>query len=217
MTLSACAAAALALVLAGPALAAKQPVPAALTAAESNAEDIVDAALAHDRSSVVSIAQRLKATANGQVSSLRRDGVPAALVAELRQRADRVAAVARGGTYVQVLLASNAVSALMPDLYAHFASPVPPAIQALDYLDREVQFRSLAGEPAKVTAAVKELERTWAHLRPKVVAAGGRTQAAAYAAHVSALVRVDPRSGARVQAEAAHGLALVDTLEQVFG
>jgi hypothetical protein len=90
-------------------------------------------------------------------------------------------------------------------------------IQTLDYLDREAQFRSLAAQPAKVTAVVKELARTWARVRPKVIAAGGASQAEAYGRHVAAMARLDPRSSAKVQAEAVHGLALVDELEQVFG
>jgi hypothetical protein len=115
-----------------------------------------------------------------------------------------------------VLLAANSVSQLMPALYVHFADPVPPDIQALDYLDREAQFRSLAGQPAKVAAAVTELARTWSRVRPKVAAAGGAAEAAAYTAHVAALQRLSPTAAAKVQAEAVHGLDLVDRLEQVF-
>jgi hypothetical protein len=204
-------------VLAAGASAARQPLPASLSAAESNAEDIVDAALAHRRSEVMSIAAALEAGVRAQRSALRQDGVPPALVAELEQRSGRVAALARSGPYVQVLLAANAVSQLMPSLYAHFADPVPPAIQALDYLDREAQFRSLAGQPERVAAAVKELSATWAYVRPKVVAAGGGGEAAAYDRHVAAMKRLDPAGGARIRAEAARGLELVDQLERVFG
>jgi len=196
---------------------ATQPVPAALTAAESNAEDIVDAALAHNRSDVMSIAAALKTGVNAQGGPLRTDGVPAALVSELERRAGRVASLARNAPYVQVLLAANAVSQLMPSLYGHFAGPVPPAIQALDYLDREAEFRSLAGEPQQVAVAVKELGRTWAHVRPKVVAAGGAGEAAAYGRHVAAMRHLDPAAGRRIRAEATRGLELVDRLEGVFG
>jgi hypothetical protein len=197
--------------------AARPPVPASLTSAESNAEDIVDVVLAHDRSGVVSIAAQLEATVFAQAATLRRDGVPTRLVAQLEQRAEHLAALAHSGGDVQILLAANAVSQLMAGLYTHFAAPVPPAIQALDYLDREAQFRSLAGQPAKVVAAVKELGRTWARIRPKVLAAGGGSQATAYARHVAAMERLEPGSATQVQAEAGRGLELVDALEQVFG
>jgi hypothetical protein len=218
MTLRLCAAAAsVAACLVAPASGARQPVPAGLTAAESNAEDIVDAALAHDRSGVMSIAAELKAGVHAQAAPLRTDGVPAALVSELERRAGRVASLARSAPYVQVLLAANGVSQLMPSLYSHFADRVPPAIQALDYLDREAEFRSLAGQPDQVAAAVKELGRTWAHVRPKVVAAGGGSEAAAYGSHVAAMKRLDPAAGPRIRAEASRGLELVDRLEGVFG
>jgi hypothetical protein len=209
--------AAAAAALAPGAPAARQPLPTSLTTAESNAEDIVDAAFAHQRSDVRSIAVALETGVRAQGGALREDGVPAALVSELEQRANRLAALARGAPYVQVLLAANAVSQLMPSLYAHFAGPVPPAIQALDYLDREAQFRSLAGQPDRVRAAVKELASTWAHVRPKVVAAGGGGEAAAYDMHVAAMKRLDPAAGARVQSESKRGLELVDRLEGVFG
>ena len=200
-----------------PASAARQPVPVSLTAAESSAEDIVDAALAHDRNGVVSIASELKAGVHAHRQSLRSDGVPGALLSQLGQRSDRLAVLARGASYVQILLAANAVSQLMPSLYARFADPVPPAIQKLDYLDREAEFRSLAGEPARVAAAVEELVSTWAHVRPKVVAAGGGAEAAAYTRHVVAMKRLAPAAAARIQSEARRGLELVDRLEGVFG
>lgn len=194
------------------------PVPASLSAAESSAEDLVDGALAGRRGEVISIAAELKATANGPAASaLEQAGVSPAAIAQLEQRANRVAQLARGGSFVSVMLAANAVSQLMPGLYAHFADPVPPRILTLDYLDREAQFRSLAHQPSKVAAAVKELEATWVRVRPKVVAAGGTSEAAAYAEHVAAMKRLDPAAASKLQAEAVHGLALVDELEQVFG
>jgi hypothetical protein len=195
----------------------KPPVPASLDATESAAEDLVDVALSGRRADVVSGAGELEATANGPAATaLAHAGVPAAEIARLEQRARLVARVARSGSFVSVLLASNAVSALMPDLYARFADPVPPLIQKLDYLDREAQFRSLAHQPAKVAEAVSELRATWARVRPKVVGAGGASQAGAYAGHVAAMEHLDPAAAAKVQSEAVRGLALVDELEQVF-
>jgi hypothetical protein len=196
----------------------KPPVPASLDATESAAEDLADVAQAGSRAGVVSGADELEETASGPAATaLAHAGVPAAEIARLEQRARRVARVARSGSFVSVLLASNAVSALMPDLYARFADPVPPLVQKLDYLDREAQFRSLAHQSAKVAEAVRELRATWARVRPKVVGAGGASQAAAYSAHVAAMERLDPAAAAKVQGEAVRGLALVDELERVFG
>jgi hypothetical protein len=196
----------------------KPPVPASLDATESDAEDLVDVALSGRRADVVSGAGELAATANGPAAAaLAHAGVPDAEIARLEQRARRVARVAHSGSFVSVMLASNAVSELMPDLYARFADPVPPLVLKLDYLDREAQFRSLAHQPAKVAEAARALRATWARVRPKVVGAGGAGQAAAYAAHVAAMERLDPAAAAKVQGEAVRGLALVDELEQVFG
>ena len=112
--------------------------------------------------------------------------------------------------------ASGAVSGLMAQLYGHFRDRVPPSVLTLDYLDREAQLRSLAGERKGVTNAVKRLEPTWAPLRRKVISAGGTKEAAAFDKHVAAMKRLvtGPLSG--VRAEALHGLALVDQLEGVF-
>jgi hypothetical protein len=104
----------------------------------------------------------------------------------------------------------------MAELYARFQDPVPPEILTLDYLDREAELRSLAGQPNAVASAVKQLGPTWAKVRPKVVAAGGAKEAAAYQRHVTAMRRLDPAAATKVRAEAERGLALVDELESVF-
>ena len=196
---------------------ARDPVPASLTEMESAAEDIIDFVLSHDRTSVVARASSLRAAATGPAAAaLRRAGVPSARVAQLKQRANRVAQLARGGSFIDIALAANAVSQLMPDLYERFRDRVPAPILALDYLDREVQFRSVARQPEKVATAVTALARTWARLRREVVAAGGAKEAAAYQRHVVALQRLDPGAGKQLQAEAVRGLELVDQLENVF-
>ncbi len=141
----------------GHAAVVKAPLPAVLTETESSAEDLVDYALAGERSKVVATAASLEAAASGLAgTALTRAGVPSATVARLEQRANRVAQLARSGPFVEIMLAANAVSQLMPALYAHFEDPVPTAILTLDYLDREAQFRSLARQPQKVAKAVVE-------------------------------------------------------------
>lgn len=207
---------ALALAGASDAMPAKAPPPAALATVESSAEDIVDYALAGDRTHVVAGAARLRAEADGEAArALGRGGVRPAEVALLKKRAAHVDAVARSGPFVAVALSANAVSQLMPGLYGHFRTRVPPTILKLDWLDREAQLRSLARQPAAVASAVADLRRTWPPVRRKVVAAGGAHEARAYDAHVAALRRLDP-ADRRVQAEASRGLELVDDLENVF-
>jgi hypothetical protein len=205
-----------ALATAVPASAAA-PVPSSLKALESSAEDLVDEALAGNRAGVVTTATELAALANGPAAvSLRRAGAPPAMVRRLRQRAAAVHRLAPGGAFPRVALAANAVSGLMPGLYARYRDRVPPSVLTLDYLDREAQLRSLVGERKNVARAVVQLASTWARLRGRVIAAGGRTQAGAYDKHVATMKRVVGGSLQRVRAEAVHGLALVDELEAVF-
>src|SRR5262245_31070981 len=98
---------------AGHATLAKAPAPAILTQTESRAEDLVDLALAGDRSGVIDEAARLaRETNSSSTAALIGLGVPRATVARLRQRASRVYQLARGGSLVEILLAANAVSQL---------------------------------------------------------------------------------------------------------
>jgi hypothetical protein len=192
-------------------------VPGTLAAAESSAEDIVGFALSRDRSHVVATATSLKAAASGSTgAALTESGVSPATVALFRRRANRLAQLASTGSFIDIALAANAVSQLMPGLYGRFRNPVPTAILALDYLDREAEFRSLAHQPELVAPTVRQLSRTWVLVRPKVVAAGGEREAAAYQAHVAAMQELSPAAAGKVEAEAARGLELVDRLEQVF-
>jgi hypothetical protein len=192
-------------------------VPASLTTLESSAEDLVDVALEHDRGGVTETAARLKAAATGPAAAtLRSAGVPSATIARLQARAQRVSGLAPRGPFIRVALAANAVSGLMATLYSRFDAPVPPSVLTLDYLDREAQLRSLVQERQKVNSAIGQLDSTWTRLRTSVVAAGGAEPARDFDQHVAAMKRLVHGRPAKVQAEAVHGLALVDHLEEVF-
>lgn len=198
--------------------ATRAPVPAALQATESAAEDVVDLALQGQRGKLVRASRQLEASARGPAAkALRAAGVSSAEIASLRVRAERVAELAPAASPARVALAANRVSELMPRLYARFAAPLPSAVLALDYLDREAQLRSLAGERDRVRTAAAELGSTWRRLRPQVLAAGGRSEASRYDAHVAAMSRLaGSGTAAALRREAVHGLALVDELERVF-
>jgi hypothetical protein len=200
-----------------PSAGSRPPVPARLTALESHAEDLVDVALAHDRVRTVATARALAASADGAtVSELRAGGAQAAELAALRARVATVSRLSRAGPYASLALASNEVSGVVAGLYAHFSDPVPVAVRRLDYLDREAQLRSLAGQRGAVPPVVARLAATWASLRRSVVAHGGRTVAAAYARHVAAMRRLARAPGGALRREAVNGLNLVDELEGVF-
>ena len=118
---------------------------------------------------------------------------------------------------MEVALAANAVSGLMPTLYAHFDVAVPTAVLELDYLEREAQLRSLAHEDVAAGSAVEQLRRTWQRLRPQVVDSGGQDEAARFAEHLAAMERLRrERDASGLQEEAKNGLELVDELERVF-
>ena len=202
---------------AAPVTVMRPPVPASLTALESSAEDLVDVALAHDRSRVVAMAGTLSSNAGGATARMLLEaGAAPADIAVLRARAAAVARLSHGGPYTSIALAANAVSGIVVTLYARFADRVPVAVRRLDYLDREAQLRSLAGQRKAVAPVVAQLAATWTPLRPAVVGHGGQTVAAAYGRHVAAMRRLGQAPGGAFRSEAVNGLNIVDELETVF-
>ena len=198
--------------------AGKRPVPASLRTAESASEDIIDLALQHQRAGVVARAKVLKAVADGPAATaLRRSGAPAAEILEFQRRAAAVARMAGHAALLDVALASNAAFELVPAFFARYDNPVPATVLKLDYLDFAAKLRSLQGDGRALAAAVSSLERTWGHLRPHVVAAGGEKVAPLFDEHVAAMrALVANRRPAKTQKEAQHGLDLVDEVESVY-
>jgi hypothetical protein len=196
----------------------KGPVPRSLGQVESGAEDTIDHAHAGDRAEVVSTTRRLARAARGRAAAdLRKAGVAAPRIADLLDRTRLLRAIAARADFARVSLAANRISELMPEFYARFRNRVPPNVLKLDYLDREAQLRSLAGDQTAVAPAVKKLSATWAGLRARVVRAGGKRVAREYSAHVTSMRRLARGTDAEaLQQEAARGLELVDALERQF-
>jgi hypothetical protein len=192
--------------------------------AETAAEDVITFLLEHGKTAKAppspalarAEAKTLKQLARGKAAAvLEGAGVSQPKLRAFRLRADRVDRLMGGGdSKLQVSLASNRVSQLMPGFYARYQDPVPPAVLRLDYLDRLIQLRSMAGQTAAVTRAIKSEESTSTKLRPQLVAAGGAKAARQYSAHLEGLKR-DQRPAA-VQKQAVNGLDIVDTMEKVF-
>jgi hypothetical protein len=201
---------------------AKRPIPPSLNTVESAAEDTIDFAHAGNRAKVIATARKLQRTAAGRASAdLRKAGVPTDTIRALQDRARLVSSLARTAGFLRLSLGANQVSALMPELFAHYSTPIPPAVQRLDYVDREAQLRSRAGDETSVSAAVDDLVATWAVLKPDVIKAGGAKVAARFSRHVAAMRRLAKGSDAaelqaELQAEAGRGLELVDRLEETF-
>lgn len=196
--------------------ATKSTVPRALTRAETAAEDVIGFLEKGKPAKSKAEARILRNLAHGKAAdSLRRAGVPEHQIKVFQQRADRTARLSLAGVApVNVSLAANSVSQLMPGFYARYQDPVPPAVLKLDYLDREVQLRSQAGQQSKAHAAVRQIDATWRQLRPQLATAGGATVAKAYDRHIKVL-KAGGASTA-IQREAAQGLEIVDQMEGVF-
>jgi len=192
-------------------------VPASLGTLESGAEDTVDFAHGRDRAAVVRTARKVLSAARGRAAADLRDaGVAPAQISALQDRARLLDGIAARAPFVRVSLAANAISALMPAFYARYEDPVPPDVLELDYLDREAQLRSQAGDRASLAPVVRSLSATWTKLRPEVVDAGGDAVAARYDRHVEAMRRLSRNAGRALEREAATGLELVDDLEHQF-
>ena len=193
-------------------------VPASLGALESGAEDTVDLAHARNRAGVVRTAHEVLRAARGRAAvDLREAAVAPAQIADLQERARLLDGIAARASFARVSLAANAISGLMPGLYARYDDPVPPDVLKLDYLDREAQLRTEAGDRAFVPGVVNGLAGTWAKLRPDVVSGGGDAVAARYDRHVRAMRRLARTTADRaLRSEASVGLELVDQLESEF-
>jgi hypothetical protein len=193
-------------------------VPSALSQTESSAEDLVDFARAKKRAKVVAEGKELRRLAQGRAAAaLKKAKVPSELISVLQSQATSTVQIAASAGFLQVALAANQVSGLMPQLYGYFSDPVPPAVLKLDYLDREAQFRSIAKDRFLTRRAVDQLSSTWKELRAQVVKAGGDREAARYDRHVAKMRRLaESFAKAAIRKEAANGLQLVDELEGVF-
>lgn len=191
-------------------------MPTPLTRAETAAEDVIGFLENGKPAKSKAEARILRDLAHGGTAdALRRAGVSDASIKAFQARADRTARLSlTGAPAVQVGLAANSVSRLMPGFYARYHDPVPATVLKLDYLDREIQLRSQAGQPAKVRQAVAELASTWRQLRPRLVAAGGVQVARSYDQHARALK--SSVTATAVQKQALHGLDVVDQMETVF-
>jgi hypothetical protein len=193
------------------------PIPRALRAAESDAEDTIDLALAGRRDRVVAKARALKAVADGPArSALHAAGVTDAEIAEFRARADEVALLSTTAPLLRVAIASNRAFALIPTFFARYDSPIPPQVTTLDHLDFEAKLQAKAGDARALRSAVTGLGGMWARLRPQVVAAGGRRVARRFDAHVARMSRFATSGGPATVREAQRGLDLVDEIEAVY-
>ena len=198
------------------AAAAKSTVPKPLTRAETAAEDVIGFLEKGQPAKSKAEARVLRDLARGPAAAaLRQAGVPQSQIAAFQQRAERTARLSLGGaSTLAVSQSANSVSQLMAGFYARYQDPVPAAVLKLDYLERQVQLDSQAGQNTKLRTTVRQLDITWQKLRPQLVKAGGTAVAKTYDRHVTALK--GKASPTATQQQAVRGLDLVDKMETVF-
>jgi len=195
----------------------KSTVPKALTRAETAAEDVIGFLEQGKPAKSKAEARILRDLAHGKAADvLRQAGVNEASIRALHKRADRTAALsATNASALRVSLAANSVSQLMPRFYGLYQDPVPASVLKLDYLERQIQLESKAGNRAGVDRAVRQLGATWSKLRAQLASKPkGQQVAKSYDKHVRALEQGGTATA--TQAEAVNGLDLVDQMEGVF-
>jgi hypothetical protein len=189
------------------------PVPSNLEPIVAGARDAFDAARAGDAESLARDTLMIRT----QWAHLRpQTAAPAPLVATMD------AAVARLGaaTVTDRLLAARAatlVIAATADLYRRQAPVVPAELLDLDRLGRDLIVDGLANDQAGASRDAAWLAQVWESLRPRVLQAGGETEAAAYDGAVQRIAGAIAASDAvDLVVQADNSLRLIDSLEGRF-
>ncbi len=200
---------------------AKRPIPQSLRVVQSGAQDTADLVLAGERAQAVKSANALDDAAQGDAAEELEDAdVPAAQIDELKARAAELKRIVARDKPIRVALAANRAFELVPDFYAVYSDRVPAQVTRLDYLDREVKLRALAGDRGRVADAVSGLEVAWKEQRKKVRRAAPAGSAARdhFDAHVRDLRELVDADASleRVAREAQRGLGFVDEIEAVY-
>jgi len=196
-----------------------EPPPRALVLLESRAEDAFDLALAEDVEGVLGLAEQLSGTWDGYRDRARSDGVEAEAVSALDAAIDHLVQDLEGAPSTLELARSvNAVSAPMASFYSAYQPEVPAEVLTLDYVGRELRLDAMAHDYARARTDVEAMTASWRTLRPRVVRAGGVTEAAAFDRSIDAEQRaIASERGPVLDEEARAQLELVDDLERVFG
>ena len=116
----------------------------------------------------------------------------------LRSRATSVTGLAaRSRSPLAIAQAANGVIRLIADHPDVFEDSAAPELLSLDYLEREAQLRSLAGQHLAVTAVVERAVAVWPRLRRRLIAAGANELAQQFDAHLEELSRHQSAAGIR--------------------
>jgi len=115
----------------------------------------------------------------------------------------------------ETLIKSNQITVLIADLTVPMHPKTPAAVTRLDYLGRELEIWSAAGDMAKLKTAAADLQATWSAVRPDVESKGGKAESRKFSELVAKMGKATTASDyAKV---AGPILDEVDNLERVFG
>jgi hypothetical protein len=197
---------------------AKDPIPTDLGKVETAAEGIFDGALANDAAKISASSKQ----ANDGMVSYRahavRDGVPAAVLADLEKAVTAVSALVQKGTVgVELARASNSISAPMSKIYAVYKPPVPVVLLDLDYAGRELVLDAREKDFARATTDADRMIALWGPFRPSLVTAGGATVASNYDTSLNTAKKaIAAADAAATEAAAKTGLDDVDNMENIY-
>lgn len=193
-------------------------VPAQLESVESTAEATFDKVLASDLAGARTSADALTTAWNTYKPRAEADKAPADAITAVDSAVAALPAALSGTPQTAAAARSvNAVSAPMSRLYAVYSPTVPVAVLDLDYFGRELLVDGLALDTSSATRHVDDINTTWSMLKPKVIAAGGNTEAANFdSALAAARSAIAAGNTSDIQAAATNELEVVDAIEHVF-
>jgi hypothetical protein len=198
---------------------ARRSVPDSLSKAQSAAEDSVDLILAGKRDKTIKSARTLDDLAQGKLADDLEGIASKEELGELQARADELAKIVLEGEPLTVAMAANHAVELIAGFFGRFETEAPGVVWLLDYFDSEARLRALAHQIDPLRAAVDQLSKTWAELSPGLPtgdrAAAARTRFDAHVAAMTSLVGAGTDFDG-LAAQAAHGLDLVDELEDLY-
>lgn len=148
-----------------------QVPPKTLDTLETHAEDALDHA-ANQQWGLVRQDARATVTAWRTLrSDLVKQNVPRSTVSAMDQRVaefDR-AASAQAPNRLMIEQRANAVTALVPDVEAHYRTAVPVQVGRLDYLGRQIQLDHQANQPSEARRHAGTLRSAWSTLRSQAL------------------------------------------------
>jgi hypothetical protein len=181
---------------------------------EDNAENLADGSVSGTLADTV--ARRVASDWQALRTTLSSSGADENTLKGVDAAVAALSARANAGGDLQ--MQANDVTGALAPLFGFAGAPVPWQINRLDYLGRAIGLEAKAGDWAKASDSASSLEKTWASIRPSVIAHKGYAAAQKFDAALDGVKKStqshDANGAAKAAAATGDG---VDTLEGVFG